>query len=260
MTCLGTRPTTVEHVHFTNTARETLLYPVEWSGDWPIINNGLPSTDVKLTEFPLHSDTLQNEQVFKNFTDDFSENKLKPEWVTLRDKLGTRLQVGNGQLKIKGSQITLADLATPSFLGLRQSEHNQSLTITINPDTVVNNGQVGIAVIIDNEHFASIMISTSKNGGFNLEKHIKVFDLEVNEIIGYLDKLPLQFKLINTNATKNFLVKTSNSKEIGFTTNAQHFSNEAAATLNTGDFFGPYVIGDAELVIDHVERTNNENK
>ena len=37
LTCLGTRPATVGHIQYTNIGRETLLYPVDWSGDWPVI-------------------------------------------------------------------------------------------------------------------------------------------------------------------------------------------------------------------------------
>jgi Beta-xylosidase len=59
LVCLGTRPININFKTFTNTGRETLLYPVDWNGDWPVINKGIPTEVVDMTEFPEHAKILQ---------------------------------------------------------------------------------------------------------------------------------------------------------------------------------------------------------
>ncbi len=79
LTCLGTRPATIDHIQITNLGRETLLYPVEWTEEWPVINKGIPSLEVDLTDFPNHSQALSNPQILSKFTDYFISEKLNQD-------------------------------------------------------------------------------------------------------------------------------------------------------------------------------------
>lgn len=130
---MGTRKATIDHIQITNLGRETLLYPVEWTEEWPIINKGIPSLEVDLTDFPNHSQALSNPQILSKFTDYFINEKLNPEWMTLRHHLDSRLLIENQQLILKGSNLTLKDLSNPSFLAVRQTEHEQTFVVTIDP-------------------------------------------------------------------------------------------------------------------------------
>ena len=251
--CLGTRPASVGFKQITNLGRETLLYPVEWKKGWPVINNGVPTEKVDLTDFPQHAVTLSNEQKINNFVDDFSEDKLHPEWLTLRNDLGENLAIANNSLILKGNELTISDLSTASFVGLRQTEHEETFEVKLNDEkSQLNGGSFGIASLIDAENHAALMIQKSENG-FDVYRDQQIADIKLNEKIGHLDKTPTSFKLVNTKETKVFSV-SDGEKEVSFTTDAIHLSNQAIAALNTGDIEGLYARNEAVMAIDEVRR------
>lgn len=252
LTCLGTRPSPIGFTHITNIGRETLLYPVNWSGDWPVINNGIPTQEVDLTDFPDHQKVLTSPQHFKPFVDNFEKAKLAPEWVTLRDNLGDRLTIESSKLYLKGSDQTLSGIATPSFLALRQTEHTERLTVDLSKETVVHQGAVGLAVIINSDHYGALLVEKAEEG-YQIVKVAQILDISVREVVGQLAELPSQLSLEHGVDYKRFSA-TTNTESISFDLHAQHFSNEAIAALNTGDFAGLYVLGDATAVISKVVR------
>lgn len=253
LVCLGTRPASVGFKQITNLGRETLLYPVEWKKGWPVINNGVPTEKVDLTDFPQHAVTLSNEQKINNFVDDFSEDKLHPEWLTLRNDLGENLAIANNSLILKGNELTISDLSTASFVGLRQTEHEETFEVKLNDEkSQLNGGSFGIASLIDAENHAALMIQKSENG-FDVYRDQQIADIKLNEKIGHLDKTPTSFKLVNTKETKVFSV-SDGKKEVSFTTDAIHLSNQAIAALNTGDIEGLYARNEAVMAIDEVRR------
>lgn len=253
LVCLGTRPASVGFKQITNLGRETLLYPVEWKKGWPVINNGVPTEKVDLTDFPQHAVTLSNEQKINNFIDDFSEDKLHPEWLTLRNDLGENLAIANNSLILKGNELTISDLSTASFVGLRQTEHEETFEVKLNDEkSQLNGGSFGIASLIDAENHAALMIQKSENG-FDVYRDQQIADIKLNEKIGHLDKTPTSFKLVNTKETKVFSV-SDGEKEVSFTTDAIHLSNQAIAALNTGDIEGLYARNEAVMAIDEVRR------
>lgn len=253
LVCLGTRPASVGFKQITNLGRETLLYPVEWENGWPVINNGVPTEKVDLTDFPQHAATLSHEQKINNFVDDFSEDKLRPEWLTLRNDLGENLAIANDSLVLKGNELTISDLSTASFVGLRQTEHEETLEVKLNSEkSQLNDGSFGIASLIDAENHAALMIQKSENG-FDVYRDQQIADIKLNEKIGHLDKTPTSFKLVNTKETKVFSV-SDGEKKVSFTTDAIHLSNQAIAALNTGDIEGLYARNEAVMAIDEVRR------
>ena len=252
LTCLGTRPATVGFVQYTNIGRETLLYPVDWSGEWPLINNGIPTETVDMTNFPEHAQTLL-QQKFTEFVDTFETAELNPEWLSLRDSLANQITVKNNTLSLTGSSEKLDDLGIPSFLAVRQTEPEEIFQVNISSGSQPNNGAWGLAVMINADHYATMMIEKSTDNKFTIYKHIKIIDIELKEKIGELTELPKALSIINTKENKIFKAITSN-KEISFTINAMHFSNEAIAALNTGDVQGIYATNDAVMTITQASR------
>ncbi|MBS4455359.1 family 43 glycosylhydrolase [Tuanshanicoccus lijuaniae] len=247
LTCLGTRPATVGFVNFTNIGRETLLYPVNWTDDWPVIYNGIPEEIVSLENFSKHAKVL-GEQKIEPFIDNFESEQLNPEWVTLRKGLNKRLTLSKNQLTLLGSPFSLSDIATPSFLAVRQTEHQEVFHIEISDDSNYQNGSIGIACMINNTHHAAILVSQNATGHYDVFKTVTVLDLKVNEKIGTLEQKPINFSLTNTADAKIFKVSNHN-EAVEYSIHAMHFSNEAIAALNTGDMQGIYVLGEAKAIV-----------
>ncbi|MFC6169287.1 glycoside hydrolase family 43 protein [Loigolactobacillus jiayinensis] len=253
LTCLGTRPATVGFTQITNLGRETLLYPVTWNNTWPQIYNGIPSQTVDLTNFPKHAAVLPHHQKLKSFVDTFDHKQLSPEWISLRNSLGTDLVINNGVLTLHGRETTLSQATTPAFIGLRQTEQHELFKITLDSaNTVINSGKIGIASLINTDHYAAILVEKKQNN-YKITRYQKVADLEVTTVLGTTTELPTVFEVSNQLDTKTFRVITK-SEEFSFTTSSLHFSNEAIAALNTGDIQGLYAIGDAQLAIKQAER------
>lgn len=252
LTCLGTRPAAVGFKQITNLGRETLLYPVIWKDEWPEIYTGVPSETVDLNNYPEHQAALTNEQQIASFTDCFDASDLNPEWLSLRAPLNQEGLLENGKLTLKGNATTIAQEATPAFLGVRQTEHAEAFIVNVDEKSALKNGAFGIVSLINNTHFAALLVS-EESRKLVVTRYQKVEDLIVEEKLGELDTLPTQFELINQAETKTFRV-TDGKKTLHFETSALHFSNEAIAALNTGDIQGVYALDGAEFVIDSVTR------
>jgi len=253
LVCLGTRPAQVGFTQITNLGRETLLYPVKWDQDWPIIYTGIPTQTVNLNDFPNHAAALTVDQQLVTFTDDFKDDNLKPDWLSLRDTPVT-LRLDQQRLTLAGTKTTLSQLATPAFLGIRQTEHEEVFQVNIDPATQVATGQFGIASIINRDHFVALMITATKDGQYNVYRHQQVADIILNEQLGKLSSLPTTMKITNRTDTKELSVCTAQHEEVSFTTSSLHLSNEAIAALNTGDIQGFYVLGAAKLVLNSTTR------
>lgn len=171
----------------------------------------------------------------------------------MRDSLANRITIKNNALSLTGSSEKLETLGVPSFLAVRQTEHAEIFQVDISSESHPNNGAFGLAIMINNDHYATLTLEKTQNNKFSIYKHIKVLDLEVNEKIGELSDLPQTISITNTKDSKIFKA-TSNNQEISFTINAMHFSNEAIAALNTGDVQGIYATNDAVITITQASR------
>ena len=257
MVCLGTRPAAVDFKQITNLGRETSLYPVTWEDGWPKVYNGVPSRDVDLTAFPKHCRTLKNEQRLTGFTDDFSEQQLRPEWLSLRDSLKDHLTLKDDSLTLTGNGHTLHELTTPAFIGLRQTEQEESLTVQLDGNnSQLSGGSVGIASVINADNYAALLLADSGNGEISVIREQQLDDIFIHQEIGKLSELPASLMLVNTKDEKQFIATSASGDEVSYSTKAIHLSNEAIAALNTGDIEGLYATGDAKLVVNKVVRTS----
>lgn len=182
LTCLGTRPSTIGFKQITNMGRETLLYPVNWENEWPEINQGIPSEVVDMKNYPKHQHTLINKQELTDFYDTFDQPILNPEWLSLRNSLEESVLLKNSTLTLKGRITTIEQEGTPAFLGIRQTEQTESFTVIVSADTTINNGKIGILSLINDTHFATILV-TEQNNEFVVSRYQKVEDLIIEEDI-----------------------------------------------------------------------------
>ena len=253
LVCLGTRPANVGFSQITNIGRETLLYPVDWSGIWPKIYKGVPEKEVDLTDFPEHAKTI-GVQASADFEDDFKDG-LKNDWLTLRDSLKDKLQVKDGLLELYGQEKKLSELGTPSFVGLRQADHEEVLTVEVSEETDLKEGAAGIVSLINVDHYAGLILKKTEQG-YDLYRLQQVADVVVNQKVGHLTSLPEKLELINSAATKTFTAYAKEQK-VSFEMAAINLSNEALAALNTGDIEGLFAYGNAKLTVTKVKREVN---
>ena len=150
-------------------------------------------------------------------------------------------------MTLHGRNQRLSDLGTPAFLGLRQAEQEELLTIDLDAkQSQPAHGRYGLVTIINVDHFAGIMIQANPGGGYNVIRYQQVADVVVNDVIGHLDAQPAQLSIQSTKAKKIYTA-VNDEQTVSFTVAAINLSNEALAALNTGDIQGLYAENDAQV-------------
>ncbi len=122
---LGIRPNEKDRV---NIGRETFILPVDWSGDFPVFENGLIPMEPKL-ELPQGVTNKANQDGFfpnGNFTitEDFSSEKLDYRWIGLRGPREAFINISKKGLTIEPFEANIKELKPTSTLFHRQQHSN----------------------------------------------------------------------------------------------------------------------------------------
>lgn len=153
MVFLAFRTTDGEYHHL---GRETFLAPVEWSEEgWPVVNgNGT----VQLT---MESNRINTEQILaKDFEDNFQDPTLNYQWNFIRNPYENMysLTEKKGYLRLYGSEISLNDVDSPTFVGKRQQHFNCRVTTLLDFNPEKKDEEAGLTVFMDEKHHNEIAV------------------------------------------------------------------------------------------------------
>ncbi len=130
---LAVRPNEKNRV---NTGRETFILPVDWSGEFPVFENGLIPLEPKL-KMPLGVTENKTGKAgfFPNgnftFTDDFTSEKLDYRWIGLRGPREEFISTTKEGLQIHPFEVNIKEVKPTSTLFYRQQHNSFSLAATI---------------------------------------------------------------------------------------------------------------------------------
>jgi xylan 1,4-beta-xylosidase len=129
---LAIRPNKEDRV---NIGRETFILPVDWSGTFPVFENGLIPLRPKL-QVPKGVTNKNGEDGFfpnGNFTfeDDFSSEKLDYGWIGLRGPKEAFISKTDKGLQITPFEANIKELKPTSTLFRRQQHSSFSFTTTL---------------------------------------------------------------------------------------------------------------------------------
>lgn len=160
MVCLAVRPCggkknrLLQH----NLGRETFLTPVSWTKDgWPIAGiNGY--IDLKMSA-PLPGEAPV--PATHNFHDNFDTPDFPHEYNFLRNpKLENYIRrCADRQLLLIGTQTSLNEQASPTWLGIRQKALNTSTTVKIYPQSEVQGMRLGLTAYYNDAYHYEIYLS-----------------------------------------------------------------------------------------------------
>lgn len=146
--CLGTRTFSYPPKH--NLGRETMLVPVDFSGDWPVFgNNGTVDEIMEVETLPA---VTGEERKKENYQCDFSDTKLDLCWNYLYNPELSCYQIGGGALKLLGNQHNIGDKVPYTWLGRRQCEHETKSSVTIQFPAVQQDEEAGFSVFMNHRH------------------------------------------------------------------------------------------------------------
>ncbi len=166
---LAVRPNEKNRV---NTGRETFILPVDWSGEFPVFENGLIPLEPKL-KMPVGVTENQAGQngFFPNgnftFSDDFTSGKPGYRWIGLRGPREEFISTSKNGLQIKPFEANIKQVAPTSTLFYRQMHNSFSYTVTMDYKPESEKDLAGI-VALQSERFNYVFGITKKGGDYYL--------------------------------------------------------------------------------------------
>jgi len=129
---LGIRPNEEDRV---NTGRETFILPVDWSGEFPVFENGLVPLQ-PMVKMPAGVKNLTGQNGFLpngNFTfaDDFTSKDLDYRWIGMRGPRENFIRTGKKGLQVIPFAKNIKDVAPVSALFHRQQHKAFEATVTL---------------------------------------------------------------------------------------------------------------------------------
>jgi len=160
---LAVRPNEKQRV---NTGRETFILPVDWSGEFPVFENGLVPMEPKL-KMPkgVTENKAGQDGFFPNgnftFTDNFTAEKLDYRWIGLRGPREEFISVTKKGLQIKPFGTNIKEIKPTSTLFYRQMHKTFSFAATIDYKPETEKDLAGI-VALQSERFNYVFGITKK--------------------------------------------------------------------------------------------------
>ncbi|RCW74764.1 alpha-N-arabinofuranosidase [Saliterribacillus persicus] len=239
---LGIRPIGYPQKH--HLGRETFLAPVKWDTEgWPIIgDNGVISTKMNA---PSNAETLVSPVLFY---DDFSETTLNNKWNFLRNphQKDISLNEKKGYLVLKGSDITLNETDSPSFIGMRQQHFECAVTTELNFRPENDLEEAGMTVIMNESfHYEIAMVQINKNLKLILRKSLS--DVSVIEKEIECSGQCMQLRISANENNYSFYYRESDNLDFRLlgTGDCGMLSKEVAGGF-TGVYFGLYATGNGK--------------
>jgi alpha-N-arabinofuranosidase len=236
---LAVRPNEKNRV---NTGRETFILPVDWSGEFPVFENGLIPLEPKLK---MPEKVTENKTTVKgffpngNFTfkDDFTSEKLDYRWIGLRGPREDFITTTKKGLQIKPFEANIKELKPTSTLFYRQQHNSFSYSVTINYKPETENDLAGI-VALQSENSNYVFGITKKAGDYYilLERNQKIRrNTEMDSKIVASSKIELNKPVV-------LQVKAAgDSYEFGYSVNGTDFINLGGVV--SGDILSTDVAG-----------------
>ena len=246
---LAVRPNEKNRV---NTGRETFMLPVDWSGEFPVFENGLIPLEPKL-KMPkgVTENKTGQEGFFPNgnftFKDNFTANKLDYRWIGLRGPREKFITITKKGLQINPFDTNIKDMKPTSTLFYRQQHNNFSLTTTIDYKPQSDKDLAGVTAL-QNEGSNYVFGITMKDKDYYvvLQKNQKTKrDSPINSTIIASAKIELkkpvqlQMKANGDNYEFAYSVNGTDFVNVGGTVSGDILSTDVAGGF-TGCLLGLY--------------------
>ena len=165
---LGIRPNEKDRV---NTGRETFLLPVDWTGTWPVFENGLLPLKPRLKMPKNVSNQTGQNGFFPNgnftFTDNFTSEKLDYRWIGVRVPREEFINISREGLSINAFANNIKSRLATSTLFHRQQHSIFETAVTLKYTPKSDKELAGI-VCYQSERFNYVFGITKKENDYYL--------------------------------------------------------------------------------------------
>ena len=236
---LAVRPNEKNRV---NTGRETFILPVDWSGEFPVFENGLIPLEPKI-KMPngVTENKAGKEGFFPNgnftFKDNFTASKLDYRWIGLRGPREKFIATTKKGLQINPFDTNIKEMKPTSTLFYRQQHNSFSFTTAIEYKPNSDKDLAGV-VALQNEGSNYVFGITKKDNDYYvvLQKNQKTRrDPAINSTIVASAKIELKKPL-------QLQIKAQGDQyTFGYSTDGVEFVNVGGAV--SGDILSTDVAG-----------------
>ncbi|MGN7808687.1 glycoside hydrolase family 43 protein [Flavobacterium sp. 22076] len=236
---LAIRPNEKDRV---NIGRETFILPVDWSGEFPVFENGLVPMQPKLKMPAGVTNQTGKNGFFPNgnftFTENFTSQKLDYRWIGLRGPRENFSSVSKKGLEITPFEVNIKEMKPTSTLFYRQQHNTFSFTASVDYKLQSEKDLAGI-VCLQNERFNYVFGITKKgNDTFIILERTEKGQSKIiaSSKIKITNTLRLQVKAAGDNYEFSYAVNGVDFENLGGTVSGDILSTNAA-----GDFTGALV-------------------
>ena len=163
---LGIRPNDKDRV---NTGRTTFILPVDWSGDFPVFENGLIPLEPKIKMPKGVTNKTGQDGFFPNgnftFTEEFKSEKLDYRWIGLRGPREDFMSITKKGLEINPFAATIKEVKPTSTLFHRQMHKTFSFTTTMDYKPGAEKDLAGLTCV-QSEKFNYVFGLTKKGNDY----------------------------------------------------------------------------------------------
>lgn len=241
MVCLGYRPKKHKHI----LGRETIVLPVEWNGEWPVVSNGYAEVVINTKRH------REREIISVANRCDFDEPQLPMMFNTIRDFMqdAYSLQERPGYLRLKAQEAGLNDEKAFTFIGRRQQHFLFESIACFNLEQL-KWGECGLSIYMDTTHHLDLCITRCDKG---FDVFIKK---KVGEILWIGDSININQEVLYLGIRGNehsyefyYGENEAELQKLGWSSTA-HVSTEVSDSPFTGVYIGMYAIKKAVVDID----------
>jgi xylan 1,4-beta-xylosidase len=229
---LGIRPNEKDRV---NAGRETFMLPVDWSGTFPVFENGLVPMEPKLKMPNGVENKTGKDGFFPNgnftFEENFTSNKLDFRWIGLRGPRENFISVTKKGLQINPFQVNIKELKPTSTLFYRQQHNSFTFATTIDYKPASEKDLAGITCL-QNERFNYVFGITKKGN----DTYILLERTEKGQ-----SKIIASTKIDIKNPLRLQVKATGDSYEFSYSVNGTDFQNLGGAV--SGDILSTNAAG-----------------
>jgi alpha-N-arabinofuranosidase len=239
---LGIRPNDKARV---NIGRETFILPVDWSGKFPVFENGLVPLKPKM-KMPKGVNNKGGESGFFpngnfTFTDNLTSSKLDYKWIGIRAPRETFISTSKNGLTIKPFETNIKATVPTSTLFMRQQHSTFDATVTMQYQPKSEKELAGI-VCYQKESF-NYVFGVTRKGSDNYLLLART-DKNVTSIVGSTKidiNKPIQLQVAANGDEYRFNYSTDgkNFENVGGTVSGDILSTNVAGGF-TGQLIGLY--------------------
>ena len=234
------------------TGRETFILPVDWSGTYPVFQNGLVPMKPKL-KMPNGVKNQTNEKgFFPNgnfiFNDDLKKTQLDYRWVAMRGPRESFISQTKNGIKINPFSTNIKAKAPISALFHRQQHASSETTVSLDFKPKTEKELAGITCY-QSENFNYVFGITKKDKDFYivLERTEKGYSTIISsEKISLSKNIHLQVSAVADDYQFNYSLDGKNFKNLGGKVSGDILSTDVAGGF-TGSLIGLYATSDNDI-------------